>query len=156
MVSAEPNIKVLSKSFLAYSLPNKSAKEKEVITPHDLIRQLTVRVKQLGEALTSKEERIEKMISILEKITWIANPDAEAMQLIEGIVKDTITYLSQEESFIAEVKPLVAQGYVKKEFKSFLGAYDDLKEALLDIKSVFYTLPEDNEFYAAFKKLEGL
>ena len=156
MVSAEPNIKVLSKSFLGYSLPNKSTKKKEVIISHDLIRQLTVGVKQLTEALTLKEERIEKMISILEKITWITNPDAEAMELIEGIVKDTLAYLSQEESFIAEVKPLVAQGYVKKEFKSFLGAYDDLKEALLDIKSVFYTLPEDKEFYAAFKKLDDL
>jgi hypothetical protein len=156
MVVTQPNIKTLSKSFSAFSLPKKGEKQAEVAVPHDLIRQLAERAKQLGEALATKEERIEKMISILEKITWIANPDAEAMQLIGGIVNDTITYLNQEESFIAEVKPLVAQGYVKKEFKSFLGAYDDLKEALLDIKSVFYTLPEDKAFYEAFKKLEGL
>ncbi|MCE7044552.1 hypothetical protein [Dyadobacter sp. CY312] len=155
MVATEPNIKTLSKSFLTYSFP-KNEKRKEAVVPNDLIQQLTIRVNQLSEALKSKQERMEKMISILEQITWVSNPDAEAMNLIEGIVKDTIAYLDIEESFISEVKPLAAKGYVKKEFNSFIGAYDDLKEALLDIKSVFYTLPEDKEFYAAFKKLEGL
>ncbi|MCF0056823.1 hypothetical protein [Dyadobacter sp. CY356] len=156
MVVSEPNIKNLSKSFLTYSIPTRSEKKKEESIPQELLKLLKVKVGELKDTIEMKEERIEKMISVLEKITWVTNPDAEEMQLIEGIVEDTKTYLNQEMKFVSTVKPLVLKGFAKKEFRSFLGSVDDLREALQDVQSVFYTLPNNKDFYESLKDLEDL
>ena len=154
MVASEPNIKSLSKNFRSYSVPAK--KETVLEIPQEVIKLLKIKVTELKETFRTKEERAEKMISLLEQITWIHNPEPESLAIVQNVVIDAKMYIEHEIKFISAIKPLIVNGVVKKEYKTYIDLIDDMKEAVQDVESAFFSLPKDEAFYASLKELESL
>ena len=154
MIAVEPNIMSLSQNFRSYSVPVK--KDYVLNVSHELIKVLKIKVNELKETLRNKEERAEKMISLLEQMTWVSKPDAESLAIVKEVVNDAKNYIQHEIEFTSFVKPLISKGLIKKEYDLYISLIDDLRETVQDVESVFFILSKDQEFNNSLIELESL
>ena len=154
MVAVEQNIKSISQHFRAYSMPVKGSQE--VGSLPELSKQLVVRIKDLKVSMKDKEVQAEIMIDLLEKSTWGKIDDAESLILVKSIITDARIYLDQEKQFLSEIKPIVNHGITRGEYSRYAGVIDDLEEAIYDINSSFFTLPNNEEFNDSINQLKLL
>jgi hypothetical protein len=105
------------------------------------------------ENLNEKTDRIQKLVNILEEITWFKVIDDECLMLLNDLIaqsKDLHSSLIRHYALSLQFKQ---KGIAKKEIINYKTAIDDFKESFSDLESVFFFLPDMPEFKETTREL---
>jgi antitoxin component YwqK of YwqJK toxin-antitoxin module len=100
-----------------------------------------------------KSDKIEKIVVMLEGITWYKNIDEEGLKLINEIISLSKDLHSTLIRFYVDLNYFAKKNIAKEEIKNLKKAIDDLKEITQDLESVFFYLPQMPQFVESTKQL---
>jgi ABC-type transporter Mla subunit MlaD len=103
-------------------------------------------INEFKDILKDKTQKINKINTRLQEITWFNNLDDDCLRLLNDIIsagKDLHSSLVRQ---YAKMGNLRKKGIAKEEIRFLKLAIDDLKEAIEDLDSVFFYLPNSPNF----------
>ena len=155
MTLCETNIEKINNAFNVIS--DASFQEKrEHLSKQQVIDSFLDRILDLKEKLTTKSKKIEKIVVMLEGITWYNNVDEEGLKLINEIISLSKDLHSTLIRFYIDLNYFIKKNIAKEEIKNLKIAIDDLKEITQDLESVFFYLPQMPQFVESTKQLSLL
>jgi hypothetical protein len=155
MTLCETNIEKINNAFNVIS--DASFQEKrEHLSKQQVIDSFLDRILDLKEKLTTKSKKIEKIVVMLEGITWYNNVDEEGLKLINEIISLSKDLHSTLIRFYVDLNYFIKKNIAKEEIKNLKIAIDDLKEITQDLESVFFYLPQMPQFVESTKQLSLL
>lgn len=155
MTLCETNIEKINNAFNVIS--DASFQEKrEHLSKQQVIDSFLDRILDLKEKLTTKSRKIEKIVVMLEGITWYNNVDEEGLKLINEIISLSKDLHSTLIRFYIDLNYFIKKNIAKEEIKNLKIAIDDLKEITQDLESVFFYLPQMPQFVESTKQLSLL
>lgn len=155
MTLCETNIEKINNAFNVVS--DASFQEKrEHLSKQQVIDSFLDRILDLKEKLTTKSKKIEKIVVMLEGITWYNNVDEEGLKLINEIISLSKDLHSTLIRFYVDLNYFIKKNVAKEEIKNLKIAIDDLKEITQDLESVFFYLPQMPQFVESTKQLSLL
>ena len=110
-------------------------------------------INTLKSKLEGKTEKINKLNEGFEKLTWFNDLDEECLLLTNDLISSARDLRSSLIRQYVSMDLLRKKGIAKEELKCFKRAIDDLQESYEDLESVFFFLPEFNDFQETTKKL---
>jgi len=128
----------------------------EKIKEQKTIDDLLDNILDLKRILLEKSNKLDDIVKRMEAITWFNNIDEACKQLINDIISsanDLHTTLVEE---LQITRDIYSKGIAKEEINSFEASVGDLKEASEDLESVFFKLPQINEFKGITDELSKL
>jgi hypothetical protein len=111
---------------------------------------------ELQKLLGNKADKIEMVNSLLEKITWLNNINDDCLLQINtliGVAKDFHSTLIRQ---YIKLNFLRSKGIAKQAIKDFKYSIDTLRDAISDLESVFFSLPNIPEYNDITKELSLL
>jgi hypothetical protein len=142
----------INNTFVAVRDVSYSEKKLRVPTEEE-INHFLDKILELQKFLGEKTEKINFVNELLEKITWLNGINEECLIQINtviGVAKDFHSTLIRQ---FVKLNFLRTKGIAKQAIKEFKYSIDSLKDAIADLESVFFSLPEIGEFNDITKEL---
>ena len=155
MTLCERNIEKINNAFNVVS-DALFQEKREHLSKQQVIDSFLDRILDLKEKLTTKSKKIEKIVVMLEGITWYNNVDEEGLKLINEIISLSKDLHSTLIRFYVDLNYFIKENIAKEEIKNLKVAIDDLKEIIQDLESVFFYLPQMPQFVESTKQLSLL
>ncbi|MDX9847416.1 MAG: hypothetical protein RBT74_10590 [Tenuifilaceae bacterium] len=120
--------------------------KKSPLNSDERINVLLDSINGFKDLLKSKTQKINNINIRLQEITWFNNLDDDCLRLLNDIIsagKDLHSSLIRQ---YVKMGSLRKKGIAKEEIRSLKLAIDDLGEAIEDLDSVFFYLPNSPNF----------
>jgi hypothetical protein len=117
------------------------------------INQLLDRILELRQMLDEKTNWILSINERLERITWYNDLDEECYMLLNDLISSLKDLHSSYIRQYVELNLIRQKGIAKDNIKDFKNAVDELKVNYQDLESVFFFLPEMDDFVETTRQL---
>lgn len=106
------------------------------------------------QLLTKKTTELNSIVDDLESLTWFDEVDQDCLKLINDIIAATRDWRISLVKQYVWMNGLRSKKIALEEIKEFKHAIDDLKETADDLESVFFHLPQNQEFQEITRELQ--
>ena len=110
-------------------------------------------INSFKSSLNTKTSKLNHLGEEFEKLTWFNNLDEECLLLINDLISSARDLKSSLTRQYFSMEFFRKKGIAEEEIKLFKMAIDDLQESYEDLESVFFFLPEFQDFDETTKKL---
>lgn len=131
-----------------------SYSEKKLSIPtEEEVNQFLDKILELQQLLNGKSEKINKINGLLEKVTWLNGLDEDSLKQLNVLIAMAKDFHSTLIRHYAQLNFLRKKGIAKKAIQDFKMSIDNLKDAVADLDSVFFSLPSMPDFDNITKEL---
>ncbi len=127
--------------------------KKEYVFDEVKINNLLDKILEFKRVFNDRTNKINSLVEKIEQITWFNNLDNDSLMSINDLISSLrdlhSTFLRQYIS----LNYIRSKGIAKEEIKNFKAALDDLKDVAADLDSIFFFLPNINDFQETTKEL---
>lgn len=104
--------------------------------------------------LTEKTQKIELFSEKLESLTWFNEVDEECLKLLNDLIATVKDWHSSLIRQYVSMNMLRKKSIASEEINDFKYAVDGLKEVANDLESIFFFLPQNQDFQETTKELQ--
>ena len=127
--------------------------KREYVFDEVKINNLLDKILEFKRVFNDRTNKINSLVEKIEQITWFNNLDNDSLMSINDLISSLrdlhSTFLRQYIS----LNYIRSKGIAKEEIKNFKAALDDLKDVAADLDSIFFFLPNINDFQETTKEL---
>ncbi len=127
--------------------------KKEYVFDEVKINNLLDKILEFKRVFNDRTNKINSLVEKIEQITWFNNLDNDSLMSINDLISSLrdlhSTFLRQYIS----LNYIRSKGIAKGEIKNFKASLDDLKDVAADLDSIFFFLPNINDFQETTKEL---